>query len=62
MNASAGKIRVTQIKSGIGYDRRQRATLRGLGLRRMNHTVEVIDTPEVRGMIAKIPHLLRVEE
>jgi len=62
MNASAGKIRVTQIKSGIGYDRRQRDTLRGLGLRRMNHTVEVIDTPEVRGMIAKIPHLLRVEE
>ena len=62
MNASAGKIRVTQIKSGIGYDRRQRDTLRGLGLRRMNHTVEVIDTPEVRGMINKIPHLLRVEE
>jgi len=62
MNASAGKIRVTQTKSGIGYDRRQRDTLRGLGLRRMNHTVEVIDTPEVRGMINKIPHLLRVEE
>lgn len=62
MNASAGKIRVTQIKSGIGYERSQRDTLRGLGLRRMHHTVEVIDTPEVRGMLAKIPHLLRVEE
>jgi large subunit ribosomal protein L30 len=62
MNATAGKIRLTQVKSGIGYERSQRATLRGLGLRRMHHTVEVPDTPEVRGMIAKIPHLLRVEE
>jgi large subunit ribosomal protein L30 len=55
-------IRVTQVRSAIGYDRRQRATLRGLGLRRMHHTVEVSDTPEVRGMVAKIPHLVKVEE
>jgi large subunit ribosomal protein L30 len=61
MSASKG-IRVTQVRSVIGYDRRQRATLRGLGLRRMNHTVEVADTPENRGMIGKIPHLLKVEE
>ena len=62
MNATAGRIRVTQVRSGIGYDRKQRATLRGLGLRRMHQTIEVPDTPEIRGMIATIPHLLRVEE
>ena len=55
-------IRVTQVKSPIGYERGQRATLRGLGLRRIRHTVEVEDTPSVRGMIAKIPHLVRVED
>ena len=56
------KVRVTQIKSAIGYDKRQRAHLKGLGIRRMHHTVEVEDTPSVRGMINKIPHLLKVEE
>lgn len=54
-------IRVRQIKSAIGYDKRQRATLRGLGIRRMHQMVEVQDTPSVRGMINKIPHLVRVE-
>jgi large subunit ribosomal protein L30 len=58
----AKKIRVTQVRSVIGYDRRQRATLRGLGLRRLNHSVEVEDTPAVRGMIDAVPHLLKVEE
>ncbi len=56
------KLRVTQVKSAIGYDRRQRAQLRGLGLRRLHQTVEIEDTPAVRGMIRKIPHLLEVEE
>lgn len=56
------KIRVTQVKSSIGYERSQRATLRGLGLRRIRHTVEVEDTPSVRGMIGKVPHLVRVED
>ena len=55
-------IRVKQVKSGIGYGRRQRSTLRGLGLRRMNHVVEVEDTPAVRGMINKVTHLVVVEE
>lgn len=60
---SEGKrIRVRQVRSVIGYDRRQRATLRGLGLRRPNHCVEVVDTPAVRGMIAKVTHLVQVEE
>ncbi len=56
------KIRVQQIKSVIGYDRKQRATLRGLGLRRIRHIVEVVDTPSVRGMINKVRHLVVVLE
>ncbi|HJO25192.1 MAG: 50S ribosomal protein L30 [Myxococcota bacterium] len=56
------RIRVRQVRSAIGYDRRQRATLRGLGLRRVNHSVEVEDTPAVRGMIVKVAHLVAVEE
>ena len=60
---SAGKrVRVRQVKSAIGYDRRQRATLRGLGLRRIDHSVEVEDTPAVRGMIRAVSHLVAVEE
>jgi large subunit ribosomal protein L30 len=54
-------VRVTWVKSMIGYDQRQRATLRGLGLRRLNQTVELKDAPQVRGMIAKVAHLVRVE-
>jgi len=50
------------VKSAIGYDRRQRSTLRGLGLRRLNHEVEVEDTDAVRGMIRKVAHLVVVEE
>ena len=55
------KLRVTQVRSAIGYNRRQRVILRGLGIRRMHHTVEIEDTPSVRGMIRKSPHLLKVE-
>lgn len=56
------KIRVTQLKSQIGFTGKQRANLRGLGLRRIRHSVLVEDTPAVRGMIAKVVHLVRVEE
>jgi large subunit ribosomal protein L30 len=56
------RIRVKQVKSAIGYNRRQRATLRGLGLRRLNHTVEVEDTAATRGMINKVIHLVVVLE
>jgi large subunit ribosomal protein L30 len=55
------RIRVKQVRSAIGYDRRQRATLRGLGFRRLGQTVELVDTPAVRGMIRKVSHLLQVE-
>jgi len=56
------KLRVTLIKSPIGYDRRQKDTVRALGLRRMHHTVEQMDTPVIRGMLDKIRHLVQVEE
>ena len=62
MTAQENRVRVTQVRSQIGFDRRQRATLRGLGIRRMHQTVELEDTPQVRGMIRKVLHLLKVEE
>jgi large subunit ribosomal protein L30 len=58
---SEAKLTVKLVRSPIGFDRRQRATLRGLGLRRLQHEVEVEDTPAVRGMIEKVKHLVRVE-
>ncbi|MCH2100022.1 MAG: 50S ribosomal protein L30 [Pseudomonadales bacterium] len=54
-------IRVTQIKSTAGRLKKHQACVRGLGLRRIGHTVEVEDTPSVRGMINKVPYLVRVE-
>ena len=56
------RVRVKQVKSAIGYNRRQRATLRGLGLRRLNQTVEVEDSAATRGMIDKVRHLVAVLE
>ena len=56
-----GRLRVKLVRSAIGYDRGQRATLKGLGLRRLQQTVELPDTPSVQGMISKVRHLLRVE-
>ncbi len=55
-------LRLTQRKSRNGSDRKQIDTLRSLGLRRIGHTVEVNDTPQTRGMIAKVAHLVEVEE
>ena len=54
--------KITQTKSPIGYSKRQKGTVRALGLRRMNHTVEHEDSPVIRGMIAKVSHLVKVEE
>lgn len=59
---ATGKLRVTQVRSANGRIERHRACLRGLGLRRMHHTVEVADTPENRGMVNKISYMLSVEE
>jgi large subunit ribosomal protein L30 len=55
-------VRLTQRKSRNGSDQRQLDTLRSLGLRRIGQTVEVSDSPSVRGMIAKVAHLVEVEE
>ncbi|HEB51484.1 MAG TPA: 50S ribosomal protein L30 [Desulfobulbus sp.] len=55
-------ITITQVKSGIGSTRKIRATLVGLGLTRMHKTVTRKNTPEIRGMVNKVRHLVRVEE
>ncbi|MDP5238255.1 50S ribosomal protein L30 [Uliginosibacterium sp. 31-16] len=55
------KIRVTLVKSLIGTKQPHRATVRGLGLRRMNHSVELEDTAAVRGMINKVSYLVKCE-
>ena len=54
-------IRVTLVKSVINCSERHRATVRGLGLRRLNQTVELKDSPEVRGMISSVTYLVRLE-
>ncbi len=54
-------IRIRHVKSGIGYAKDQKATLRGLGFYRMNQVVELEDTSAVRGMINKVRHLVRIE-
>jgi large subunit ribosomal protein L30 len=55
-------VRVTQVKSRNGADRRQRDTLRSLGLRRIGHTVELKDTPQTRGMVHRVRHLVKIDE
>jgi large subunit ribosomal protein L30 len=55
-------LKVTQIRSTIGAKPKTRGTMRALGLRRINHTVELPDRPEIRGMIARVTHLVEVEE
>lgn len=56
------KIRITQVRSGIGRPLRQKRTLQALGIRRMHHTVEKEATPQILGMVAKVNHLVIVEE
>jgi large subunit ribosomal protein L30 len=57
-----GTLRITLIRSAIGSKPKHRGTVRALGLRKLNQTVTQPDRPEIRGMIAAIPHLVRVEE
>ena len=58
-----GKIlRITQVKSGIGYKPKAKATLEALGLKKIQQSVEHSDSPQIRGMINIIPYLLKVEE
>jgi large subunit ribosomal protein L30 len=55
-------IKLTQVKSGIGRNEKQRATLRGLGLKKLHQESMLKDTPEVRGMINKVSHLVEWEQ
>ena len=57
----AKKLRVTQIRSTIGFDTRQELAMQGLGLRKIGHTVERQDTPSIRGLILQVRHLVKVE-
>jgi large subunit ribosomal protein L30 len=59
--AGASRLRITQVRSAIGAKPKQRGTLRALGLRRIDHSVEHADVPEIRGMVARVPHLVVVE-
>ena len=55
-------LKITLVKSPIGYNKRQKGTVKALGLKKINQTVEHEDTPVIRGMINKISHLVQVEE
>jgi large subunit ribosomal protein L30 len=56
------RLRITLVKSPIGYSKRHKDTVRALGLRRINQTVEHVDTPVLQGMLAKVGHLVLIEE
>ena len=56
-----GTVKVTLVRSPIGFNRNQAEVVRGMGLRRLRHTVELEDTPAIRGMIHKVRHLVTVE-
>jgi large subunit ribosomal protein L30 len=59
---SKGKLRIKWVKSSIGYSRRQKGTIRALGLHHLGDFVEQADTPVIRGMVDKVSHLVQVEE
>ena len=56
------KLKITLVRSPIGFNKTQAATVQGMGLRKIRHTVELLDTPETRGMIHKVRHLVEVAE
>lgn len=58
----AEKLKITLVKSMVGRPEKHRKVLRGMGLTKMNKTVELVDTPEIRGMVQKVSHLVRTEE
>jgi large subunit ribosomal protein L30 len=61
-DSKGGTVKVTLVRSPTGFDRKQATTVKGLGLRRIRHSVELKDTPATRGMIHKVRHLVTVEE
>ena len=60
--AKESKLKITQIKSAIGYKKKAKATLKALGLRKMHQMVEQVDSPVIRGMINRVNYLVKVEE
>jgi large subunit ribosomal protein L30 len=60
-SAETKRVKVTLVRSTIGFDRKQAAVVESMGLRRLNHTVELADTPSIRGMIHKVRHLVEVQ-
>ena len=62
MAATKNTIKIQYYRSAIGFDVHQKRTVKGLGFGKLNSTRELIDTPAVRGMIAKVPHLVRIVE
>ena len=58
----AGKLKITLVKSMIGQPEKQRKVLRGMGLTKLNKTVELEDTPSIRGMVNNVSHLVSAEE
>ncbi len=60
--ATQKRLKVTLVRSPIGFNKTQSATVEGMGLRRIRHSVELPDTPETRGMILKVRHLVTVQE
>ena len=59
--SDAPRVRITLVRSPIGFNKTQAQTVEGMGLRRLGHTVELADTPATRGMIHKVRHLVTVE-
>jgi large subunit ribosomal protein L30 len=60
--SSEGKLQITWVKSSIGYSRRQKGTIRALGLRHLGDVVEQADTPVIRGMVDRVSHLVQVDK
>lgn len=58
----AGKLKITQIRSAIDYTEKQRRTVRALGIKRLYQSMEHKDTPQIRGMIQRVKHLVKIEE
>ena len=59
--SGARKIKITLVRSPIGFDRKQARVVEGMGLRRIRHTVELVDSPATRGMVHKVRHLVTVD-
>lgn len=60
--ASQGKLKITWVKSAIGYKKNQKATIAALGLKKLGQVVEQNDTPQIRGMVFTVQHLVKVEK